>query len=357
MKQIDNIYENFFNSSPDLLCIAGYDGYFKKVNQAVCDALGYNFEELYNLPINYFIFKEDKIITDKVREELKQAKPLFNFDNRYVHKNGEIIWLTWTSFPNQNDEVIFAIGRNITYKKKLEQERIALLENLTTVNRDLKQINYTTSHDLRSPVNNLLTLLSLIDPCKIEDKETSDMIDMLKLSGQNLKEALDNYVDAITERTTVRTKIHGVDFDTTLQSVLRLIQALIFNSKANLQVDFQAVKEVTFNKMYMESIFLNLLTNAIKYARPGIEPQIKITTRIEVEQVILEVEDNGMGFDMEKVKDKIFGLHQNFHNHADSKGVGLYLVHSHVTNLGGNIQVESEPDKGTKFKIMFAKQP
>jgi signal transduction histidine kinase len=109
--------------------------------------------------------------------------------------------------------------------------------------------------------------------------------------------------------------------------------------------------------MYMESIFLNLLTNAIKYARPGIEPQIKITTRIEVEQVILEVEDNGMGFDMEKVKDKIFGLHQNFHNHADSKGVGLYLVHSHVTNLGGNIQVESEPDKGTKFKIMFAKQP
>ncbi len=66
-------------------------------------------------------------------------------------------------------------------------------------------------------------------------------------------------------------------------------------------------------------------------------------------------EDKGMGFDMKKVKDKIFGLHQTFHHNEDSKGIGLYLVHTHVTSLGGNISVESEVDKGTKFTITFNK--
>lgn len=357
MKELDRIYEHFFNFSPDLLCIAGYDGYFKKVNQAVCDTLGYNEKELYSAPINHFVFTDDKLITRKVREQLTQHKPLLDFDNRYVHKNGEIINLSWSSLPFESKDVIFAIGRNITHKKKLEQERVALIAKLTNVNKDLKQINYTTSHDLRSPVNNLLTLLNLIDASKIEDQETTYMIEMVISSGKNLKEALDNYVDAITERTAERTQIHTVHFNTTLQNVLKSIQAILVNSKANLHVDFEEAKEVVFNKIYLESIFLNLLTNAVKYAQPGIEPKIAITSRKKAGFIILEVEDNGMGFDMEKVKDKIFGLHQNFHNNTDSKGVGLYLVHNHVTNLGGTIHLESQPNKGSKFTITFAKQP
>ncbi len=356
MENIDKIYEDFFNASPDLLCIAGYDGYFKKVNRSVCYALGYDFDELYKTPINHFIYQEDKSITDKVREQLRQAKPLFNFENRYVKKNGDIIWLSWTSLPIQNDELIFAIGRNITYKKKLEEERTALLTNLTAINKDLKQLNYTTSHDLRSPVNNLLSILSFIDSEKIRDKDTAELIDILKLSGQNLKQALDNYVDAISEWSNISTKIHSVNFDTALHSVIKSIHALISNSNTTLKADFEAAPDVFFNKTFMESIFLNLLTNSIKYARPGIDPEIHILSYKKADHIFLEIKDNGLGFDMEAVKDKIFGLHQNFHNHTDSKGVGLYLVYNHVTNLGGTIKVESSLNKGTKFTISFAKQ-
>ncbi|MEH6407348.1 MAG: ATP-binding protein, partial [Leeuwenhoekiella sp.] len=63
--------------------------------------------------------------------------------------------------------------------------------------------------------------------------------------------------------------------------------------------------------------------------------------------------DNGLGFDMQKVKNKIFGLHQKFHNHIDSKGIGLYLVYNHIRNLGGDINVESAPNEGTTFVISF----
>lgn len=356
MEKSDKIYENFFNLSPDLLCIAGYDGFFKKVNQAVSDTLGYSLEELYKKPINDFIYPEDQTVTDKIRDQLRKAKPLFNFENRYVKKTGDIIWLRWTSVPVPEEKVIFAIGRNISYKKKLEQERIGMLTNLTTINKELKQLNYTTSHDLRSPVNNLLSILGFIDPQKVEDKEIAELLEILKQSGQTLKEALDTYVDSIREHNNLATKLHPVKFEAALESVKKSIHALMENSNTALQVDFSEAPEVVFNKTYMESIFLNLLTNAIKYAQPDKEPEINIASYKNKNKIILEISDNGMGFDMEKVKDKIFGLHQNFHNHSDSKGVGLYLVYNHVTNLGGSIKVDSAINKGTTFTISFAEQ-
>ncbi|HKJ45780.1 MAG TPA: ATP-binding protein, partial [Balneolales bacterium] len=107
---------------------------------------------------------------------------------------------------------------------------------------------------------------------------------------------------------------------------------------------------------YMESIFLNLITNSIKYARPDHLPVITIHTEKKNGINRLIYADNGLGFDLKKVNDKIFGLHQTFHNHSDSKGIGLYLVYNHITSLGGKIEVESEVNKGTKFIISFAEK-
>ena len=103
----------------------------------------------------------------------------------------------------------------------------------------------------------------------------------------------------------------------------------------------------------MESILLNLITNSIKYAKPGISPVISISSRKLNGKNQLFFSDNGLGFDMDAVKGKIFGLHQKFHNHIDSKGIGLYLVHNHVTSLGGEIIVESKINEGTTFIITF----
>jgi sensor histidine kinase regulating citrate/malate metabolism len=67
----------------------------------------------------------------------------------------------------------------------------------------------------------------------------------------------------------------------------------------------------------------------------------------------LVISDNGLGFDMDNVKDKIFGRNQKFHHHDDSKGIGLYLVHNHITSIGGRIHVESELNEGATFIISF----
>lgn len=353
MTQTDFKYELFFELSPDLLCIAGYDGYFKKINPAVSKLLGYTIEELYASPINDFVYEEDKDITSQARKDLTRAKPLYNFENRYVTKNGEIVWLSWTSFPIDSEKQVFAIAKNITHKKRQEAERNSLLANLTMVNKDLKQLTYTTSHDLRSPVNNLLSILKLIDTSKITDKRTLELMAVLKLSGDRLKETMNNYVDVLSEKHGSHVIAENVNFQESLDNILPSIGSLIETSGATIHADFSKLKEIRFNKAYMESIFLNLITNSIKYERPGHPPVIRIHSENSDKGNRLIVSDNGQGFDMEKVKDKIFGLHQKFHVHSDSKGIGLYLVHNHITSFAGQIVVESKINEGATFIITF----
>lgn len=344
-------YDLLFELSSDLLCIAGYDGYFKKVNAAVSQLLGYSMEELYARPINDFIHEGDRDKTANVRKELTRSKPLLNFENRYITKSGEVVWLSWTSHPVESEQVIFAIAKNITHKKTQEAERNALLANLTQINKDLKQLTYTTSHDLRSPVNNLLSIINLIDISKVNDSETRKLLGILKLSGNKLKQTLNDYVDVIIEKHDMHARREEVDLHQCLSSVVESLGSLIQVSNTTLQVDFSKLDKIIFNRACMESVFLNLISNAIKYARPDRAPVISIYAEKRDGANRLIITDNGLGFDMEKIGDKIFGLHQKFHSHADSKGIGLYLVHSHITTFGGDISVESKVNEGSKFTI------
>lgn len=130
--------EYFFELTPDLLCIAGYDGYFKKVNPAVSKTLGYTEDELFEFPIDSFVYPADREMTTEKRVRLSKEEPLVNFENRYLTKDGAIIWLSWTSVPIKRDKLIFAIAKNITYKKQLEEyDRISGI--LEMINDDQKK--------------------------------------------------------------------------------------------------------------------------------------------------------------------------------------------------------------------------
>lgn len=354
-KEILNKLEIFFDISPDLFCIAGYDGYFKRINPAVSTLLGYSKEELFSSPINDFVHPEDKDITSKARKKLTKRQPLLNFENRYLTKNGETVWLSWTSMYLENEELIFAIAKDITLKKNLELERNLLLSNLTEINQKLKHLSYTVTHDLRAPVNNFLSIFKLLDSSKIEDAETLELLGMLKSSSDNLNETLNNYVDILYGEDKKNQDIEKINFGDSLNTVLKSIPSLIKNSGTKIKTNFEALKEIEFNSGYLGSIFLNLITNSIKYSKPGIAPEISITTQIINGKKKLIFEDNGLGFDIDKVKDKIFGINQKFHHHLDSKGIGLYLIYNHIKSLGGAIRVESQVNVGTKFIITFKK--
>ncbi|WP_333878698.1 sensor histidine kinase [Flavobacterium sp.] len=345
--------EVFFDISADLFFIAGYDGYFKKVNPAVCHLLGYTEAELLAQPINTFIHPDDLERTAQARESVKKGNPLLYFENRYLTKSGDVVWLSWTSTPHQAHGLVYAIAKEVTQRKQLEEERNKLLTTIRKINHDLKKITYTASHDLRSPVNNLLSVFELLDVSKIEDPETLDLINILKLTTTSLKETLNDYVSNISHQDDLTVSVEKLSLTEVAQKVLQFIPLQSNGTKVTVNLNFDAFDTVSFNKVYLESIFINLITNAVKYTQPGVPLVITLKTQMENGVHQLVIADNGCGFDIEKVKDKIFGLHQKFHQHEDSHGIGLYLVYNHVTDMGGQIAVSSEIGKGTTFTITF----
>ncbi|PTS96977.1 PAS domain-containing sensor histidine kinase [Pedobacter sp. HMWF019] len=343
----------FFNVSQDLMCIAGYDGYFKKINPAVSKLLEYSNEELFSKPINEFVYNDDQVITEKLRDNLKRSIPLLNFENRYLTKSGKVIWLSWTSIPVPEENLVYAIAKNITHKKKQEQERNELVASLSKINEELQHLTHTVSHDLRSPVNNLLSILSLLDVSTIQDQEILGWINLMQSTTEGLKITLNNYLEPVRQKEKNNTPTEGVNISDSLNEVIQSINALVMGSRTVMNVDFSAFETIIFNKVYMDSIFLNLITNSIKYAKPELHPVISISTRNANGLKQLVFSDNGLGFDLNKVQDRVFGLNQTFHHHPDSKGIGLYLIYNHITSLGGHIRVQSEINEGAEFVITF----
>ncbi len=357
MTETNYDYERFFELSPDLLCIASSDGYFKKINPAVPALLGFSLEELYSRPILSFVHPDDQEKTRLYRAKLIENKNRYYFENRYLTKSGETVWLSWTAYPIEEDGVVFAIAKDVTSKHKLMIERADLLARLKLANDNLNQLNYAASHDLRSPLGSLMSILRMVDDKNIADPDLKEIIGVLKSTGSFLKNSVDEYIDALKKGNTHEVERNQVSFQDCLNNVLAGMKALINLSDTQFDVDFSAAEKVYFNKGYMESIFLNLITNSIKYAKPNESPQIKIQTEQRGDMVKLSFTDNGIGFNMDAVKNNLFEIHQTFHENYDSKGVGLYLIHSYVKSFGGSIAVESSLGQGTSFTISFIAEP
>ncbi|MFD0941912.1 PAS domain-containing sensor histidine kinase [Pedobacter boryungensis] len=347
------LLSNFYMISGDLLCIADFNGYFKRINPAVVKLLGYTEEELMARPINDFVYIDDKIKTNSSRETVYDGVLLNNFENRYVTKSGEIVWLAWTSMPFVEKKLVFGIAKDVTLRKREEEERNLLIANLSKINKDLQTFTQMTSHDMRSPVNNIVAISKLLDNAKIEDPKTVELINILNATSDQLHHTINNFVDVMIKNDKLSLQIEELNLAEVLHTVTTSIASLLLTANAKLETDFSAFNTIAFNRLYLESIFLNLITNAIKYANPAKPPVIKITAVCTNGLYQLIISDNGLGFDVAKVKDKIFGMYQVFHEHEDSKGLGLHLVHGHITSLGGKIEVDSRVNEGTTFTISF----
>jgi signal transduction histidine kinase len=143
----------------------------------------------------------------------------------------------------------------------------------------------------------------------------------------------------------------SVNLTTLVKEVQGSVSVLVRNSGAVIEFDFAAARELRSIRSYMNSIFYNLITNSIKFARPGQTPLIKIWTEQREASVIIYYQDNSLGIDLDKHREKVFRLYQRFHIDIEGKGLGLYMTKTQVEALGGTITVDSTPDKGCLFAI------
>jgi signal transduction histidine kinase len=246
-----------------------------------------------------------------------------------------------------------SIQRDVTVEKEREKEREQLIRELTQNNKDLKQFSYITSHNLRAPLSNLTGLLNLIDEIPIEDSELKEIINGFSKSTHLLNETINDLVKVIIIKDNPSVQKEKLFIKDVFENVFNQLSFLISSNKPILKINLEVETIFDINKSYLESIFLNLLTNAINYREPSRQLRITIATKVEDNNLFMTFKDNGIGIDLEKNNDKIFGLYQRFHNYPESKGLGLYLVKSQVESMGGTISVDSIVGKGTTFTIVF----
>lgn len=275
---------------------------------------------------------------------------------RILNKDGSYLYIEAQATNQLDNPYIKGLvvnSRDISIRKKAEEEKQILIKELTKNNADLRQFSYIVSHNLRAPLTNLMSMLNLLDYSTIATERSLKLLEGFKSTTYRLNDTLNDLINILLVKNNTNIKKETISFEASLNKVIKSVSSLITDTKTQITSDFTSAQLVRFNEPYLESIFLNLITNSIRYRSDKRTPEIVIHSEQKKGKVVLTFADNGIGFNMDLVKDKIFGLHQKFHHHPESRGIGLYLIHAQITSLEGTISVDSHINKGTIFTISF----
>ncbi|AWA30048.1 PAS domain-containing sensor histidine kinase [Flavobacterium magnum] len=329
------------------------------VNQAFTNMSGYDYEDVIGKsPLIFFGKRTDPAEIARLTHCIHQKQEC-ETELICYKKNGTEYWVRFSMVPVFNSEKEhthwISIQRDVTERKQQEKEREQLINELTQNNKDLRQFSYITSHNLRAPLSNLIGLLQLLEEIPLENDELQQIMEGFSKSTYLLNETISDLGKVVIIRDNPSIEKQHIPIRESIDNVMDQIQIMI--TANNLQVDYDiAASDVYSNKAYFESIMLNLLTNAIKYKSESRPLRISISVTEDDDFTILRFSDNGIGIDLHKFREKVFGLYQRFHNYPDSKGLGLYLVKSQIESMGGEISIESEVDYGTTFIVKFRKE-
>ena len=327
------------------------------VNNAFCAMTGYKSKKVLSKPFNPFNTEElDSHEYEKFIAAIAEKREC-QIETLTKKKNKEEYWVRFSMIPiyNSDNELShwISIQKDVTEERKQEKEKEQLIRELTQNNKDLKQFSYITSHNLRAPLSNLIGLLNLIEDIPINDSELLEIINGFKKSTHLLNETINDLVKIIVIKDKISIQKENVTINEVVEHVFSQLKFQIERSKPILKLNFDEADTIYTNKAYLESILINLLTNSIKYKSETKKLKISITIKKTNNSTILKFKDNGIGIDLKRNSEHIFGLYQRFHDYPDSKGLGLYLVKSQIESLGGTIAIESEVNKGTEFTLTF----
>ncbi|WP_339923164.1 PAS domain S-box protein [uncultured Cyclobacterium sp.] len=281
----------------------------------------------------------------------------------YVRKDGSklIVLLVITPLKDAHGGTYGYLGMATDISERVEnqqklkeaKENLEILaEKLTSQNTQLANFAHIASHNLRAPASNLNALLQHYNSS--DDPELKDaIIGNFETVSNHLSSTLDTLVDTLKIQDEGSKNMEILYFEEILAKTKEILVAHIRESEVQIIADFSKAPKITFNKIFLESVFLNLVGNAIKYRSPDRKPIIELKTEYSYNRIILTIADNGLGIDLKQHGKNLFGLNKTFHKHPEAKGIGLFLTKNHIEAMGGAITVRSEVGKGTTFIVKF----
>lgn len=241
---------------------------------------------------------------------------------------------------------------NSIYSINKELELMDKLSLCSEQNSRLLNLSQTISHNLNAYTSNLKMLLDLIES---EDNPIENKLALghLRTVSNDLHETISNLSQIVYVQNNSDVIKQSLSLNLYLDKIMKTINGYNTEDKALFVNNIPENSFVTFNPAYLESILLNFTTNAIKYAHPDRFPVIEFDFFLENSKKILTIKDNGLGLDLKKYGDSLFGLYKTFHNNKDANGFGLYITKYQIEAMKGNVSVDSKVGEGTKFKIVF----
>ena len=357
--RVEEERDRFFALSLDLLCIAGFDGYFKRLNPAWERTLGFAREELLAQPFVAFLHPDDREATLEEAHQIAGGKETLTFENRYRCKDGSYRWLSWSATAVAGQQLIYAVARDITEGKRAEKELLRARDRAQAANLAKSGFLASMGHELRTPLNAIIGFSELLQNARcgeLKGKQTLYVANINK-SGQQLLELVNDILDLSKVKAgRLALAVETFAVDAALQEVCNVLKGLAAKKEIHLERKIDPDLDLLeADREQFEQIMLNLLGNAIKFTADG--GHVEVSAANDPDGIRISVIDDGIGLRPED-QERIFGVFEQVDSSYDREqkgtGLGLALTSRLVGLHNGRIWVESKGlGKGCRFTVVL----
>ncbi|ALJ01270.1 hypothetical protein DC20_06610 [Rufibacter tibetensis] len=359
---------DLFNQAPVAICILrGPLHVVELANPGICELWGKKQEDVLRKPILEALPEvKDQGIKELLDGVYTTGIPYVNNELAVLlERNGKLepVYVSFVYHPMRDAQgtIIGVIAVAVGINEQVEARQQIEVKNreLLAINADLDNFVYSASHDLKAPISNIEglveTLVELL-PHEIQQQEVVQrVLKLMHASVNRFKRAVADLTEVAKIQWEAGEDITSIDLPEVVADVQLDFENMINSTGARVETHFAPDSSVKFSAQNVRSIVYNLFSNALKYRSPDRTPEIKITTEITPGYLILSVSDNGLGLKSED-KGKVFSMFKRLHDHVEGTGIGLYIVKRIVENAGGKIELETEHDQGSTFRVFFKRQ-
>ena len=362
---LKNFYQKILNNLPTDIAVLDKDYNYLFINpQAISNRetrewlIGkndYDYADLKNIKSD-FADRRKNIFNDVVITGITRS-----FEDLHIQNDGKNVYILRKYYPVYNDkkelEMMLGYGLDITSIKESELAAKHSEEELRLANTKLQknysqlmQYSYIVSHNLRAPIANLVGLSSFFQDTGHE--KNNMIIQHIKESSERIDEILKDLNSILAIKEELNQSFEEISLLNIIDQVKSDLKNEIKDSDTSINLNFDRIDKINSIHSFINSIFYNLMSNSIKYRDKNKKCIIAINSSINDGIITIKFSDNGIGIDLTKNKDKVFGLYKRFHKDvAEGTGVGLHLIKEQIESLGGNIKIESALGEGTTFTI------